>query len=229
MTVLVVGSRPNSLGSAVRDVLQEKGYRVATAGVSGEMFAMDINDQADIKHVMHAVRPAQIVCTAGINESYSLRAEGLWAGMGFMANVNYIGPIVLLQEWLSMLDHEMDITSNMASKQFVAISSNSAHIARRQSIAYCASKAALSMAIRCAAREIAGEGRLVYGYEPGLLSGTPMTAASAAQFTGSLHRMPGIAEDGLSPRAMAGLIVNNLHNPSLALHGTMLRLDAGEQ
>jgi len=228
MTVLVIGSRPDSLGAAVGVLLQNKGLKVATAGVSGEMFHMDIGEPDRIAFVMNAVRPSQIVCTAGINESFSLRAEGLAGGMCDAFVVNALGPIRVLQEWMHMLE-TTEVGTMPSPKQFVAISSNSAHIARRQSIAYCASKAALSMALRCAAREIAGEGVLVYGYEPGLLAGTPMTAGSVDAFPGALHRMPGVKPEGLSTRDFAATIVANLTHPNQALHGTMLRLDAGEQ
>ena len=228
MTVLVVGSRPESLGSAVQDMLQNKGLKVATGGVSGEQFFLDVTDGKNVAHVMNAVRPSQVVCTAGMNESYSLRAEGLMGGIADHFAVNTTGVIRVLQEWLHMLETtEQGMTPS--PKQFVAISSNSAHIARRQSIAYCASKAALSMALRCAAREVAGEGVLVYGYEPGLLAGTPMTAGSADAFPGALHRMPGVKPEGLSTRDFAATIVVNLTHPNQALHGAMIRLDAGEQ
>jgi NAD(P)-dependent dehydrogenase (short-subunit alcohol dehydrogenase family) len=228
MTVLVVGSRPDSLGSAVRDMLQNKGLRTATAGVSGEMFYMDITSETNVAEVINAVRPSQVVCTAGINESFSLRAEGLMGGLSRSLQVNTIGVVSLLQEWVHMLE-STEVGTMKVNKQFVAISSNSAHIARRESLAYCASKAALSMALRCAARELAGEGYLVYGYEPGLLAGTPMTAASADAFPGALHRMYGVKPEGLSTLDFARTIVANMTSPNLALNGTMLRLDAGEQ
>lgn len=228
MTVLVVGSRPDSLGSAVRDMLQNKGLRVATAGISGEMHYLDVTTESNIEHVMNAVRPSQVVVTVGVNESYSLRAEGMLAGLDDTFQVNTTGVVACLQYWVHMLE-STEVGTMPAPKQFVAISSNSAHIARRNSIAYCASKAALSMALRCAARELAGEGYLVYGYEPGLLAGTPMTAASADAFPGALHRMPGVKPEGLSTRDFAATIVANLTAPNQALHGAMIRLDAGEQ
>lgn len=228
MTVLVVGSRPDSLGAAVRDLLQNKGLRVDTAGVYAEMYHLDVTDPARVAQVMNVVRPSQVVCTAGINEAYSLRAEGLTGGLEYHFAINVTGVLRVLQEWVHMLETtEMGMTPS--PKQFVAISSNSAHVARRQSIAYCASKAALSMALRCAARELAGEGMLVYGYEPGLLAGTPMTAASTDAFPGALHRMPGVKPEGLSVNDFAATIVANLTHPNQALHGAMIRLDAGEQ
>lgn len=56
----------------------------------------------------------------------------------------------------------------------VAIISNAADTPMRGSIAYCASKAALAMAVRCAAREMAPAWR-VNGIAPGTVADTPMT------------------------------------------------------
>lgn len=56
----------------------------------------------------------------------------------------------------------------------VAVSSDAATIPMRGSLAYCASKAALDMAIRCMARELAPLWR-VNGVAPGMVEGTAMT------------------------------------------------------
>lgn len=227
MPVLVIGSRPLSLGSAVTDNLRNKGLGVVTAGISGEERWLDVTDPRSIKETMSRVQPGQVIVTAGINQSYSLRADGMREAMhGHMAT-NFVGPMTVLQEWLHMLEYTS--TTRPAPLQFVAVSSNSAHVARRNSVPYCASKAALSMGLRCAARELSGDGVLVYGYEPGLLAGTPMTADAERQFDGPLHRMYGVPAEGLSTRDFAATIVTNLMSPNKALHGTMLRLDAGEQ
>lgn len=225
MGVLIVGARPDSLGAAVRDSLQGNGFHVVTAGMWGEEKHMDVTDPDMIQDVMMRVRPRQVIVTAGINKSFSLRADGARGAWHEHMAVNFIGVMTVLQEWLHMRTKH----GVMKNGQFVAISSNSAQIARRGSLAYCASKAALSMGIRCAARETADDGLLVYGYEPGLLAGTPMTAQAAQDFPGPLHRMPGVGQLGLSTRDFAATIATNLAHPSQALHGAMLRLDAGEQ
>jgi NAD(P)-dependent dehydrogenase (short-subunit alcohol dehydrogenase family) len=225
MGVLIVGARPDSLGAAVRDSLQGNGLRAVTAGMWGEEKHLDVTDPDNVHDIMMRVRPRQVVVTAGINRSFSLRADGARGAWHEHMAVNFIGVMTVLQEWLAMRSE----VGGMKNGQFVAISSNSAHIARRGSLAYCASKAALSMGLRCAARETSEEGVLVYGYEPGLLAGTPMTAQAAQDFPGPLHRMPGVGQLGLSTRDFASLIASNLMHPTQALHGTMLRLDAGEQ
>lgn len=226
MPVLVVGARPGSLGAAVRDCLQNKGFGVRTAGITGEEHYMDIRTEEDVRHVIRTVHPTDIIVTAGVNLPANLRADGYRESMLSSYEINVVGPMMMLNAWLN---HINDFpTLQRQARAFVAVSSNSAHIARTGSVPYCASKAALSMAIRCAARELAGKPMLVYGYEPGLLSGTPMTAATEQVFGPSQSRMKG-AEEGIAPEKMAELIVQMVLRPSIALNGTMLRLDAGEQ
>ena len=116
---------------------------------------------------------------------------------------------------------------------FVAISSNSAHIARSGSAPYCASKAALSMAIRAEARDLARSYDLhtviAYTYEPGWLEGTAMSNDVASRYPGMQpHRMLGL-DAGLPPSRLAGMIAYNLRHCGRELNGCVLRVDAGEQ
>jgi NAD(P)-dependent dehydrogenase (short-subunit alcohol dehydrogenase family) len=117
-------------------------------------------------------------------------------------------------------------------RHFVAISSNSAVIPRTNSAAYCASKAALSQGLRVKAREARGGdyGYVVYGYEPGLLAGTPMTWATEKQFPDMpLHRIRGEAmAAGVPCAALAAQIVAGLQVPGAALNGATIRYDGGE-
>lgn len=183
-----------------------------------ESYHMDIQVTAHIRQVLDKVQPSHIICTAGINEpqpfvshDWSLFADRAWL-------VNAMGPLRLLHEWLS----------HRPQGQFIVVSSNSASIPRRQSAPYCMSKAALSMGIRCVARELGGT-PLVYGYEFGLLAGTPMTVQSGADFAGPLHRMVGVRGEGLSVSTAARHITDNLMHGSEELNGCLLRMDAGEQ
>jgi NAD(P)-dependent dehydrogenase (short-subunit alcohol dehydrogenase family) len=65
-------------------------------------------------------------------------------------------------------------------RSVVAISSDAATHPMRNSMAYCASKAALSIAVRCAARELAPHVQ-VNAIAPGPVSDTPMATAVDAQ------------------------------------------------
>jgi NAD(P)-dependent dehydrogenase (short-subunit alcohol dehydrogenase family) len=61
-----------------------------------------------------------------------------------------------------------------SSGSVVAISSDASRIAMRTSISYCSSKAALNMAVRVAARELAPRWQ-VNAVAPGIIADTPMT------------------------------------------------------
>lgn len=230
--VLVVGAQPHSLGDQIGGALIADGWELRTAGVSGEEdirldLAADEDDR--LRDVLAGLEPQHVVCTAGINYPQTDTSESLteWYGTHWWANV--MGPMRLLREWQKFLAFEEDIPG---LHHYVAISSNSARIPRGASAAYCASKAALSMALRVEARNADGGdyGYIVYGYEPGLLAGTPMTNGTAAQFPGvPLHRMRGSANaEGVSAGELAALVVHNLGSSGAALNGCLIPFDAGE-
>lgn len=230
MKLLVVGARPGSLGAAVKEAAQgsEFGWDVVTAGVADEEHTLHLvhQTQGQLEGLLQKVRPDAIVCTAGINKARRNYGDASgWYADHFY--VNCVGPMRLLDAWLS---YGPDVEVPWA--HYVAISSNSAGIPRSQSAAYCASKAALSMSIRCRSRDIANVGipMSAYAYEPGLLQGTPMTKETARRFPGQpLHRMKGIGvEAGLSVHGLAGHIVRNIGFGGPELNGALLRLDAGE-
>jgi NAD(P)-dependent dehydrogenase (short-subunit alcohol dehydrogenase family) len=229
-TVLVIGARPASLGAAIAKEAEGAGLQVATAGMSREEdYYLDLvtDSMESISYLLKRTAPTHIVCTAGINRPETDAMDpSLWYAEHFEANV--VGPMRLLRAW--------SITRRMGTMQrpghFVAISSNSSTIPRTASAAYCASKAALSQALRVKAREAVGgdTGYIVYGYEPGLVAGTPMTQDTERQFAGNaLHRMRGVALSlGVNPADLAALIVAGLQVPGTALNGTLIRYDGGE-
>jgi NAD(P)-dependent dehydrogenase (short-subunit alcohol dehydrogenase family) len=235
-TVLVVGARPNSLGDAISLVVRAD-YHVITAGLNDELLKYDIGvGPATDKELLEAVEPDHIIVTAGINKPcppYPNRV-GDWYRDHFEVNVT--GPMRLLESWIL---HRVN-SDQTGFGHYVAISSNSAHIARTESDAYCASKAALSMALRCRGRGLARKGYplAVYGYEPGLLRDTPMTTEVDTRLRKEvlqfhpivMHRMPGVEPAGIDPRMVANVVAANLRSGAHAmLNGTMTRLDAGEQ
>jgi NAD(P)-dependent dehydrogenase (short-subunit alcohol dehydrogenase family) len=208
--LMVVGARPGSLGEAIAWYARAMGLKVVTAGVTDEEISLNVESSESISSTIGGILPDHVVCTVGVNvqnDRYSM-------------DVNYLGVIDVLDEWLT---HSL-------GGQFVAISSNSAHIARTASRAYCASKAALSMGIRCTARENACRDGLVYAWEFGLLEGTPMTEAVAARLPRGtvLTRMPG-HPNGQSVTGAARLVVDTLRVGTTALNGCTLRVDGGDQ
>jgi NAD(P)-dependent dehydrogenase (short-subunit alcohol dehydrogenase family) len=222
--VLIIGAQPNSLGFALARQFTLPLYGVATAGISGhESYECSLLEMDQVIKVLDEYKPHIIICTAGINRSTQpiTTATPRWLIDTYeQMAVNFEGPINLLAAAVSPA---MDIPV----EQVIMISSNSAHIARRNSLGYCASKAALSMAVRVAGRELAGD-PLVYGYELGLLKGTPMTVATEEAFGPAQSRMVG-AEGGLDTWQVARHIVNVVGSPWQGLNGTLQRLDAGEQ
>lgn len=232
MRLLVVGAAPDSLGAAVVTAANKEcisrlevggdAIEVATAGISGEDYAMDVTVVSAVRETLELAMPDSILVTAGINIGAPVGEVGYRSYLRNSFDVNVIGVMTVLDEWIRMRDDGFE-----DHEQFVAISSNSAHIARRNSTAYCASKAALSMAIRCAAREFAGA-PLVYGYEFGLLQGTPMTQGTEQRFGPSQTRMPGTPA-GLIVSDVAEHVLHDMLRPWRGLNGTLQRLDASEQ
>lgn len=229
MRVLVFGARRGSLGEAiVVELATTDGYAVTTAGPNGEDYHYH-SDEDNAAGLLEIVNPEAVVWTVGINSQ---------AGMERHLYINCVLPLRLIDSWMVSLRTGALPNVNMP-RQFVGISSNSAHIARTGSVDYCVSKAAFSMGLRVKAREVARTWNhmSVYGYEPGLLAGTPMTEEVKKRFEDvvpfgaesvRLHRMPGVAAEGLDRYGLARMVVANLAN-ARALNGCMLRVDAGEQ
>lgn len=216
-TLLIFGARKKSIGDAVAKLWRDMyDGNVVTAGVSGEEdHSVNCSDNEEIAALIKTVEPAHILVTIGRNEplgSFNGQVEP-WLADHFDTNV--IMPMTILDQWLEVGAPE--------EGHFVVLSSNSAHIPRSGSMAYCATKAALSMAIRCAARDLqkAEMGPVVYGWEPGLVKGTPMSADKGGT------RMLGLPE-GIGRRALAGQIVNALAFGGAEYSGTLVRLDNGE-
>lgn len=229
-TLLVLGAQSGgSLGAAIATMAEEAGFgMVVTAGLRDEEFHCDARRANDLKEAYELFKPDYVVCTIAVNNPTSTNDQFLRSAMLDSFDANVVAPM----EALRLFRHAPRAPGHSGRwlRKFVAISSNSARIPRTQSAPYCASKAALSMALRVAARELArtDEDILVWGYEPGLLAGTPMTQQSAATFTGPLHRMPGVSPEGIPPSVLALKVIDDLAHSSVALHGVMVPFDAGE-
>lgn len=226
--LLIVGARANSLGQAVQQAATEwdGAYQfVATAGISGEELKLDVTNNAQIKEVLVDTKPDHIVVTTGVNEPAGIHAKFLDSIMTDAFRVNVIGVMAVLRHWLELTEER----HRPIEMKFVAISSNSARIPRTRSMPYCASKAALSMALRVAAREMGrgSGGPTIWGYEPGLLD-TVLTRQMMLNRTEDFHRMEGVGKFGLDPLHLADRIIGDLLSPTQALNGCMIPYDAGE-
>jgi NAD(P)-dependent dehydrogenase (short-subunit alcohol dehydrogenase family) len=170
-TLLVIGNRPGSLGAEVesqarKTTVWEDRVFAADHGehvADSTTMSMDATDRADVVRLLEEVRPTDILCTVGINLD---DGENMAKSLSLQLQVNVWGPMQILAEAIDMWNRAM--LPPETGFNFCAISSNSAHIARSTGAGYCASKAALSMALRCVARRVAPAGVVrVWGYEPG--------------------------------------------------------------
>lgn len=222
--VLVVGARKASLGDAIATELHDRGVVAYRAGIATEGIHLDARDPLATREVLGENAITHIVCTIGMNKPEPFYADEWWISAEDHMAVNYLMPMRLLAIF-------EDYLADMPGT-FVAISSNSAHIARSNSAAYCASKAALSMGLRCAARDLSRAGKTlrVWGYEPGALVGTPMTRSVASNLPSGvpMSRML-VNPNGLEVRTVARMVARDLLDSGAVLHGSVVRLDAGEQ
>lgn len=225
-TALVIGARRGSLGDQLVSYLHGMGMPAYRAGIVDEPLRLDIDDRNNVWDILHTVEPTHVVCTVGMNKPTPFYTDDFYDGRVALDHMytNYLLPMWLLNAYAGYL-------ADMPGT-FVAISSNSAHIARSNSAAYCASKAALSMGIRCAARDAtrAGKPLRIWGYEPGALLGTPMTNEVRAGLGKDVPMSRMLTNPaGLPVGQVARQIARDLLDAADVLHGTMVRLDNGEQ
>lgn len=233
--MLVVGAAPSSLGEAIYiEAFTNYDFSaVHTAGIGEEQIKMDVTHSLRVKEVLQEVQPDIVVCTVGANVPASIDDPWLMTKLSDSFMTNVTGVMTVLGQFLGSTLRD---GREGKVKKFIAVSSNSAHIPRTRSLPYCASKAALSMALRVAARELGPAGQtMVWGYEPGLLAGTPMTRETEAQFgVGSapgqfrMHRMKGVAPEGIPVTDLAARIVYDAATFTPAMNGLMVPFDAGE-
>ena len=229
------------------------GFADTRSDLQEEPRFMDVKQPNTILRALRMSRPTHVVCTVGVN-SYVDDAEkhddpernfrSLHRSLAEVMAVNATGVVMLASAFRDMISHESNETMGLRGEEgdyfakyrgfhFAAISSNSAHIARTGSTPYCMSKAALSMGMRCIARESARI-RLPIAfttYEPGFLSGTPMSlniVGSTDEFQEArYHRIP--SGMSMQPTDLSEVILNNMKVNWNLMNGACIRLDGGEQ
>lgn len=219
---IVLGARSQSLG---HHIAHFRG--MDTAGPNGE------NHHWVMEHLYSGLAETAgndfrvIVNTVGINGETPVDDPGSALDGLHQVNVNSTSHLSFIQEWVAL-------TKNRFNPEFpgiyIAISSNSAHIARTGSAYYCASKAALSMGIRSMAREASRKElpHVITAIEPGYIEGTPMSDDVEERLPQGVppHRIPsGRPVEKSTITALVSLII---HDP-WSFHGCPIRLDGGEQ
>jgi NAD(P)-dependent dehydrogenase (short-subunit alcohol dehydrogenase family) len=161
--VWVIGGT-QGIGDEIRKELGERGY----AYVATSEKDCDVRHGLEIAHYYSSIKPVGIVYVAGIN--HLMPAAEYEEGIAEdIMNVNLMGFMRLIHVVAFHLkDH--------SPRHIVAISSDAATTPMRNSMAYCSSKAALNMAVRCAARELAPRVQ-VNAIAPGQVADTPHTEA----------------------------------------------------
>ena len=238
--LLVVGVRPGSLGWHVSERAQAEGFDVTCADIKGgylpeyerAVIQLDVTTMpSQDRFWVRAPHFNSVVYAAGVNEEGSAFADNWRAVMARQMAVNFAGAMETLQRWVG------NGAVKRANNHFVTIASNSAYIPRSTGMGYCASKAAVVMAMRCAAREYASNNHQamfpsIYTYSPGWLNGTPMSEQVRERLYQKQqglkpHRIPGGV--GVDPASLAQIIVRNLSiGDGRLLNGTDIRLDGGE-
>lgn len=126
---------------------------------------VDVRDWEKVGRFVAANGPFNAVAySAGIAQLRNIEELAV-ADVADLFQVNFEGFLGVMRS----------LTATQSSGRVVAIVSDAADTPMRGSIAYCSSKAALAMAIRCSARELAPHWQ-VNGVSPCVVEGTPMTA-----------------------------------------------------
>jgi NAD(P)-dependent dehydrogenase (short-subunit alcohol dehydrogenase family) len=243
--LLVIGaSDPYSLGARCESEADKSGFWgvVETAGIDPEeTFSLNVMDRIQVLDFFNTTpyNFHDVICCAGINIASDLNKP--FGGLSYVDDkyvddpkfstaihdqliVNALGPMIVFEQWRR---YWKDLDEETSRFNFVAISSNSAHIARSGSTGYCMSKAALSMGIRCVARACAEESFNIWGYEPGFLIDTPMSRKSVKMFGSNPHRIPG--NRTIETQELAERIISDIRSGHSWLNGCLLRTDGGEQ
>jgi NAD(P)-dependent dehydrogenase (short-subunit alcohol dehydrogenase family) len=164
--LLVLGGT-SGIGKAVADMAEEREFRQFKEqninAVGREDF--DIRDEPQLAQYIRVLQPTDVVYSVGVNELDWSRELHLQTFRQLMeVNVwGFLSVIQLLQ------------TVPIRPVNVVAVTSDAAWRPMRTSSIYCASKAALEMAVRVASREMAPLGWRVNAVAPGKVADTPMT------------------------------------------------------
>jgi NAD(P)-dependent dehydrogenase (short-subunit alcohol dehydrogenase family) len=126
----------------------------------------DVRQPDQVYEKVFSFRPTHLVYSAGINNLQWIK-DSTPEEFGQLLAVNVIGFQTVLSAMLKV---------GIRGASVVAISSDAASRPMRTSLMYCASKAALTMAVRCAARELASYGWRVNSVSPGKVADTGMTS-----------------------------------------------------
>jgi NAD(P)-dependent dehydrogenase (short-subunit alcohol dehydrogenase family) len=160
---LIIGGN-SGIGKTTAKVMAEKLGRDIHTPHRNEL---DVESSASVSTYIRTHGPfPYIVYSAGYNELAWVRDQNIDVTMEYLFSINCAGFVLTISEHLRIFPGEV--------MSAVAVSSDAARIPMRGSVAYCASKAALDMAVKVLARELAPLNR-INAVAPGMVEDTPMT------------------------------------------------------
>jgi NAD(P)-dependent dehydrogenase (short-subunit alcohol dehydrogenase family) len=157
--VLVIGGT-SGIGQGIVDEVAVRGHVVYGVGPDQ---GVDVLLAHTMEKAINEYNATHVVYCAGINRLRWMRDLNR-DEMEDLFNVNVFGFAMMMQI----------VARHSRVRSVLAVSSDAAVRPMRTSLAYCASKAALNMAVRVAARELAPNVR-VNAIAPGKVADTPMT------------------------------------------------------
>ena len=242
--LLVVGAASPGIGATIADyardswehvVKADKVFTGTTDALELPCYGIDVAEPSSVLKFFRTHGPFHsVVYCAGVNHETPVGKPSSYRQMAEMLAVNYMGAWITAHAWQVQAK---ELTEG-PPQHFVVVSSNSAHVARSKSSAYCASKAAVSMMVRCVGREIADTASTIWAIEPGWVEGTKMAMKVETRVRKQsglhnhgvalpLHRIPG--NRTLTPADVAHTVLVNICRQNLHLNGCTIRLDGGEQ
>lgn len=165
--LILGGATEDSIGYGIGQELRRRKHRICAPTQKELDVTLDPNDNDNaLLEILDDFEPDSVVYSVGVNElewSFMIDRDSFRRVME--ANVwGFINVMAGLQ------------ARGTGSYSVLALTSDAAVRPMRTSMAYCASKAALNMAIKVAARELSSQGWRVNGLAPGKVAGTAMTA-----------------------------------------------------
>lgn len=162
---MVIGGT-SGIGEACAEEMMERLHRRDEIRIPTEG-ELDVTSRLAVDKYFKEYQPTHLLYSAGVNYLE-------WIGKLDLDEVRHLFD-VNVEGFISCIDAMKSYHEGLTGPSVVAITSDAAWRPMRTSIAYCASKAALEMAVKVASRELAPDGWRVNGVAPGKVAGTDMT------------------------------------------------------
>lgn len=161
--IIVLGAGKDNIGREISNLVAKRGI------VFEYEEGLDVLDKASLHNFIMSTKPTHAVYSVGINRLDWMSSVSQPDFEEVML-ANVFGFISMMQSlWSSVMASEVSHCS------VVAITSDAAWRPMRTSLSYCASKAALEMAVKVVSRELAPLRWRVNAVAPGKVADTPMT------------------------------------------------------